>query len=273
MDVQNKTVVVTGAANGIGRALCRRFAEAGAKSIVVSDRDAEGASAVAAEIGGTAVACDVGCETEMKRMVEQALQQCGAIDLFASNAGMTVKGGIDVPNESWQRCWDVNVMSHVYAARAVLPSMLQRGEGYLLNVASAAGLLTEMGSAVYSATKHAAVAFAEWLSIHYRPRGVNVSCLCPAGVDTGFLNPSDVYDQFLKRSSVTPEEVAESVVAGLAEENFLILPHSDVGEFFAFKSQNYDKWLGNFAHVNERLQRQAEKQKSQDGQRGERREE
>ena len=263
MDVQGKTVVVTGAANGIGRALCRRFAEAGAGKVVVSDRDDAGAAEVASEIGGVSIRCDVSSEDDVIRLVEQSLQECGGIDLFVSNAGMTVKGGIEVANDDWQRCWDVNVMSHVYGARGVLPSMLERGEGYLLNVASAAGLLTEMGSAVYSVTKHAAVAFAEWLSIHYGPKGIRVSCLCPAGVDTGFLNPDDVYDQFLKRSAVTPEEVAESVISGLAEEKFLILPHPDVGEFFAFKSQNYDKWLGNFAHLNARMQRIADKQASQ----------
>jgi short-subunit dehydrogenase len=206
------------------------------------------------------IVCDVGCEPEIVRLVEQSLQVCGAIDLFVSNAGVTAKGGVDVDNAAWQRCWDVNVMSHVYAARAVLPSMLDRGEGYLLQVASAAGLLTEMGSAVYSVTKHAAVAFAEWLAIQYRPRGIPVSCLCPAGVDTGFLDPDDVYDQFLKRSAVTPEAVAEAVVAGLLTEKFLILPHPEVAEFHAFKAQNYDQWLGNFAHLNARMQRLARRQ-------------
>jgi NAD(P)-dependent dehydrogenase (short-subunit alcohol dehydrogenase family) len=229
--------------------------------VVVSDLDAEAAQTVAAEINGIAIACDVRSESEVRQLVARALQECGRIDLLVSNAGVTAKGGIEVSDEAWQRCWEVNVVSHVYAARALLPHMLERGEGYLLQVASAAGLLTEMGSAAYSVTKHAAVAFAEWLSIHYQPRGIRVSCLCPAGVETGFLNPDDVYDQFLKRSAVTPEAVAESVVTGLREEKFLILPHPEVAEFLAFKSQNYDKWLGNFAHLNQRMQRLAERQR------------
>jgi NAD(P)-dependent dehydrogenase (short-subunit alcohol dehydrogenase family) len=262
MNLQDRIIVVTGGANGIGRAMCRRFAQAGAARVIVSDRDINGASAVADEIGGLAIPCDVRSETEVQRLVERTLEDAGPIDLFVSNAGITVKGGIDVANDDWQRCWDINLMSHVYGARAVLPSMLERGSGYLLQVASAAGLLTEMGSAVYSVTKHAAVAFAEWLSIHYQPKGIRVSCLCPAGVDTGFLNPDDVYDQFLKRTSVTPEVVAESVVAGLESEKFLILPHPEVAEFFAFKSQNHDQWLGNFAHLNSRMQRLADRQRA-----------
>lgn len=261
MNLRDKTIVITGGANGIGRAMCRRFAQVGARRIVVADRDSAGAAATAREIDGLAFACDVSSEPEVVRLVEHSQQACGPIDLFVSNAGITAKGGINVDNAAWQRCWDVNLMSHVYAARAVLPVMLERGEGYLLQVASAAGLLTEMGSAVYSVTKHAAVAFAEWLAIHYRPRGIRVSCLCPAGVDTGFLNPNDVYDQFLKRSALTPELVAETVVAGLEAEKFLILPHPDVAEFFAFKAQNYDQWLANFAHLNSRMQRLAERQR------------
>jgi NAD(P)-dependent dehydrogenase (short-subunit alcohol dehydrogenase family) len=260
MDIRGRCIVVTGGANGIGRALCRRFAAEGAARIVVSDVDAVAAQAVAAEIGGLAIACDVGSEEQVQALVRRAQDECGRIDLFVSNAGVTAKGGLEVGNDAWQRCWNINVMAHVYAARAVLPQMLERQEGYLLQVASAAGLLTEMGSAVYSVTKHAAVAFAEWMSIHYQSRGIRVSCLCPAGVDTGFLNPDDVYDQFLKRSAVTPEAVADSVVDGLRAERFLILPHPEVAEFFAFKAQNYDQWLGNFAHLNQRMQRLAERQ-------------
>jgi NAD(P)-dependent dehydrogenase (short-subunit alcohol dehydrogenase family) len=264
MELHDRLVVVTGGGNGIGRALCRRFAAEGAARIVVSDIDAESAQTVAAEVNGMAIPCDVRSEGAVQELVRRVLHEAGRIDLFVSNAGVTAKGGIEVSNEAWQRCWDVNVISHVYAARAVLPQMLERGEGYLLQVASAAGLLTEMGSAAYSVTKHAAVAFAEWLSIHYQARGIRVSCLCPAGVDTGFLNPDDVYDQFLKRSAVTPEAVAESVVAGLREEKFLILPHPEVAEFLAFKAQNYDKWLGNFAHLNQRMQRLAERQRERE---------
>lgn len=260
MEIKGRCIVVTGGANGIGRALCRRFATDGAARVVVSDLDVDAARAVASEIGGLAIGCDVSSEEQVQALARQSLDACGRIDVFVSNAGVTAKGGLEVGNDAWQRCWDVNVMAHVYAARAVLPQMLERQEGYLLQVASAAGLLTEMGSAVYSATKHAAVAFAEWLAIHYRPQGIRVSCLCPAGVDTGFLNPDDVYDQFLKRSAVTPEEIADSVVEGLRAERFLILPHPEVAEFFAFKAQHYDQCLGNFAHLNQRMQRLAERQ-------------
>jgi NAD(P)-dependent dehydrogenase (short-subunit alcohol dehydrogenase family) len=260
MDIKGRCVIVTGGANGIGRALCRRFAAQGAACVVVSDLDVGAARSVASEIGGIAIACDVSSEEQVQELVSQSLDKCGRIDLIVSNAGVTAKGGLEVGNDAWQRCWNINVMAHVYAARAVLPQMLERQAGYLLQVASAAGLLTEMGSAAYSATKHAAVAFAEWLAIHYGPKGIRVSCLCPAGVDTGFLNPDDVYDQFLKRSAVTPEEVADSVVDGLRTERFLILPHPEVAEFLAFKAQNYDQWLGNFAHLNQRMQRLAERQ-------------
>lgn len=260
MELKDQVIVVTGGGNGIGRALCRRFAAEGAARLVVSDLNASAAAAVAEEIDGLSIPANVADEADVQNVVTRTLQECGRIDLFVSNAGMTVKGGAEISNDDWQRCWDVNVMSHVFGARAVLPHMLERGSGYLLQVASAAGLLTEMGSAVYSATKHAAVAFAEWLAIHYHPRGIHVSCLCPAGVDTGFLNPDDVYDQFLKRSAVTPEVVADAVVAGLRTEKFLILPHPEVAEFFAFKAGNYDQWLGNFAHLNQRMQRLAERQ-------------
>jgi NAD(P)-dependent dehydrogenase (short-subunit alcohol dehydrogenase family) len=261
VEVQDKVIVVTGGANGIGRALCRRFAAEGAATVVVSDIALPAAEQVAREFEGLALSCDVSREADVQSLVRAALAACGRIDLFVCNAGITVKGGVEVDNAAWQRVWDINVMAHVYAARAVLPHMLERGEGYLLQVASAAGLLTEMGSAVYSATKHAAVAFAEWLAIHYRPRGIRVSCLCPAGVDTGFLNQDDVYDQFLRRSAATPEAVAESVVAGLRSEQFLILPHPEVAEFLAFKAQNCDQWLANFAHLNQRMERLAARQR------------
>lgn len=257
MDVREKIVVVTGGANGIGRALCRRFAAEGAARVIVSDVDLDGARSVADEIIGTAIACDVSAEHAVRGLIERVLADCGRIDAFVSNAGVTAKGGLEVSNEAWQQCWDVNLMAHVYAARAVLPSMIERGGGYLVQVASAAGLLTELGSAVYSVTKHAAVALAEWLSIHYQPQGIRVSCVCPAGVATDFLNDDDIYDQFLRRSAVEPEDVAEAVIQGMRDEVFLVLPHSEVAEFFQFKTSNYDQWLSNFAHTNERLQKLA----------------
>ncbi|REJ95325.1 MAG: SDR family NAD(P)-dependent oxidoreductase [Planctomycetota bacterium] len=262
MEVRNRVIVVTGAAGGIGRALCRRFADEQAERVVVSDVDESAAQAVSSELGGLAIACDVSSPDSMDALVRRTIAECGRIDVFVSNAGVTSKGGVDLPIEDWQRCWDVNVMAHVHAARSVVPRMLERGEGYLVQVASAAGLLTEMGSAPYSTTKHAAVALAEWLAVHYQPRGIRVSCVCPAGVDTGFLNPDNVYDQFLKRTACSPEQVAEAVISTMREETFLALPHPEVGEFFAFKAQHYDEWLENFAKLNERMQRLAAKRTS-----------
>lgn len=257
MEIEDKVVIVTGAARGIGRALCQRFAEEQARHVVVADLDGAAAEQVAGEIGGSAECCDVAVEGQIRSLVEDTLAAHGRIDLFVSNAGITVKGGIEVPDDDWLRLWNVNLMAHLYAARAVLPHMLQRGEGYLLQVSSAAGLLTEIGSAAYSVTKAAAVSLAEWLSVHYQKRGIKVSCLCPAGVATEFLDLDDPIHRFLHMSAVTPAEVAQSVVEGLREEQFLILTHPEVGEFFQFKTQDYDRWLKNFARVHEKLTRQA----------------
>jgi len=265
MELANRVIVVTGAGRGIGRAICRRIAAERPRQIVVTDLDLDAAQTVAGEVDGRGIACDVSNVVAVNELVSDVTRESGQIDVFVSNAGVTAKGGVELPEEDWQRCWDVNVMAHVYAARAILPQMRERGEGYLVQVASAAGLLTEMGSAPYSATKHAAVALAEWLAIHNQPAGVRVSCVCPAGVDTGFLNPDDVYDQFLRRSAVTPEVVAEAVVAGIRDEQFLILPHPEVAEFFQAKSQDYDGWIKNFAHLNSRMERLAARQDQRRG--------
>jgi NAD(P)-dependent dehydrogenase (short-subunit alcohol dehydrogenase family) len=245
MKLQDKVAVVTGGAMGIGRALCLRFAREGARAVVVADIEESRAAEVAKEIGGFAVATDVGKEADITRLVEQTLNRYGQIDLFCSNAGIGgMPGGAEVPNEAWQQIIDVNLMAHIYAARAVVPAMLARGEGYLLQTASAAGLLTQVGSAPYSVTKHAAVAFAEWLSITYGDKGIKVSCICPQGVRTRMLWGEDGRDEnFLVAGSVEPEDVAEAVVAGLAEERFLILPHPEVAEYFLRKATDYDRWL------------------------------
>lgn len=255
MELRDRVVIVTGGANGIGRALCRRFAQEMPRGLLVADIDLSGAEQVAGETGGVAVRCDVADELEVQSLVRVALEQFGQIDLFCANAGVTAKGGLDAPDSEWERNWRVNVMSHVYAARGVVPHMLKRGEGYFLPTASAAGLLTEIGSAPYSVTKHGTVAFAEWLSVHYRRRGLRVSVLCPAGVATDFLDLSDPVHQFLHLSSLTPEQVADSVVAGIGTEQFLILPHPEVREFFAYKGEDYDRWLHNFSRVHEKLER------------------
>jgi NAD(P)-dependent dehydrogenase (short-subunit alcohol dehydrogenase family) len=242
--ITDKVVVVTGGGNGIGRALSRRFAVECAKAVVVVDLDAAAAERVAVEIAGVPIAADVSREDHVKRVVAQVIEQYGAIDLFCSNAGIAVDGDEQTPTADWQRCWDVNVMAHVFAARAVLPSMLARGQGYLLQTVSAAGLLTHPHSATYAVTKHASLAFAEWLSMTYGDRGITVSALCPQGVRTDMLQRASAGGRtFLVDSAVGPDQVADDVVKGLAEERFLILPHPEVADYFRRKAGDYDRWL------------------------------
>jgi NAD(P)-dependent dehydrogenase (short-subunit alcohol dehydrogenase family) len=245
MYLKDKVAVVTGGGNGIGAALCRRFAAEGARGVVVADLAAADAAAVADEIRGVAVTVNVGVEKDVQRLVAEATSRFGQIDLFCSNAGIAIGGGPDTPDSQWQKIWDVNFMAHVYAARAVLPAMLERGDGYLLNTASAAGLLTSLGSAPYAVTKHAAVALAEWLSITYGEAGIKVSCLCPQGVMTNMLlrDGAGPATEFLKAEAVTVEQVADAVIEGLAAEKFLILPHPVVGKYMTHKATDYDRWL------------------------------
>jgi NAD(P)-dependent dehydrogenase (short-subunit alcohol dehydrogenase family) len=257
MKLREKIVVVTGGANGIGRALCRRFKQEGAAGIVVADIDAAGTGEVAREVGGVAVTTDVAVEADVKKLADTAISKFGRIDLFCSNAGISVRGGEEVADSDWQRIWGINVMAHIYAARAVLPGMLKRGEGYLLQTASAAGLLSQIGSAPYAVTKHAAVAFGEWLSINYGDRGIKVSCLCPQGVRTNMLvGPNGDRRTFLTDGSVSPEEVAESVVRGLEAEQFLILPHPEVLDYFRRKGSDYDRWLGGMRRLQKKVREQ-----------------
>ena len=210
MIVTDKIVVVTGGGNGIGRALCRRFTADRAKTVVVADVDAEAAQRVANEIGGVAIAADVAREADVTRLVAQVTARHGPIDLFCSNAGIAIDGDENTPAADWQRCWDVYVMAHVYAARAVLPGMLARGQGHLLQTVSAAGLLTHLRSATYAVTKHAALAFAEWLAIAYGDRGIRVSALCPQGVRTDMLQRASANGRaFLTDSALEPEQVAD----------------------------------------------------------------
>ena len=252
MDLAGKVVVVTGAASGIGRAMALRFDAEGAKAVAVADRDADGAAATAAAIGarGLAVTTDVSDEADVRRLVEVTEEAFGPIDLFCSNAGIATNGGVDAPDADWQRIWDINVMAHVYAARAVLPGMLARGEGYLLNTASAAGLLTQIGSAPYSVTKHAAVALAEWLSITHGDAGIKVSCLCPQGVRTPMLGDGGA---LLGPGALEPEQVAEAVVAGLRSEEFLILPHPEVREYVRRKADDHDRWIRGMRRLQARV--------------------
>ena len=253
MELKDKVAVVTGGANGIGRALCRKFAAVGARGVVVADLDADGAGRVAAEIGGLVVPTDVSVESDIFKLVEKTTSAFGRIDLFCSNAGITLDGGAEVPDSGWQQIMSINVMAHIYAARAVLPAMLARGEGYLLQTVSAAGLLTSLGSAPYSVTKHAALAFAEWLSITYGDAGIRVSALCPQGVRTSMLPRFLETDgEALRESALEPEQVADIVVAGLAKEQFLILPHPQVAEFFQRKATEYDRWIRGMRRLREK---------------------
>jgi NAD(P)-dependent dehydrogenase (short-subunit alcohol dehydrogenase family) len=244
MKVAGKVVVVTGGATGIGRALCRRFAAEGARAVVVADIDTAGAAAVAGETGGWALAADVAREADVAGLVAAVTDRYGAIDLFCSNAGIIIEGGVETPDEQWQAIWGVNVLAHIYAARAVLPGMVARGGGYLLQTVSAAGLLSQIGSAPYAVTKHAALALAEWISITYGDRGIGVSVICPQGVRTNMLlRPRPGGESFLVAGAVEPEQVADAAVEGLADERFLILPHPEVAEYFRRKATDYDRWL------------------------------
>ena len=244
MQIAGKVVIVTGGANGIGRALCHKFAQEGAKAVIVSDIDVHGAEQVADEIKSVAIPANVGQEREVARLVETVTRDFGRVDLLCSNAGIGVAGGEEAPDADWERSWQINVMSHVFAARAVLPQMLERKDGYLLQTVSAAGLLTQIGSAPYAVTKHAALSFAEWLSITYGDRGIKVSALCPQGVRTNMLRRADFAGgAFLLDTAIEPEQVAEDVVKGLAEEKFLILPHPEVAKYFQNKANDYDRWI------------------------------
>ena len=243
MEVKHKTIVVTGGASGIGRALCQRFAAEGAKLVVVADLKGEAATHVAEEIGGIAIETEVANERAVIALVKQITERFGEIDLFCSNAGILVQGGVEADNADWQRVWEVDVMAHVYSARAVLPSMLSRGEGYLLQTVSAAGLLTLLGSAPYSVAKHAALALAEWLAITYGDRGLKVSALCPQGVRTAMLAADSSAGPVLQEGAIDPDQVADAVIEGLRNERFLILPQPEVAEYFRRKATDYERWL------------------------------
>ena len=249
MEVAGKIVVVTGGANGIGKALCERFAREGAEKVVVVDLEQSNAEAVAATIDGDAFGVDVRDEAQIKAMVAEVEARYGRIDLFCSNAGIIAGDGepwyaSSAPNETWQAMWDIHVMAHVWAARACLPGMIARGEGYFLNTASAAGLLNQVGDAAYSTTKHAAVGFAESLAITHGDDGIKVSCLCPQAVSTRMIGSIEGGGTAGVDGIVTPEQVAETVVQGLAEEKFLLRPHPEVVQYRERKTADYDRWLG-----------------------------
>lgn len=251
MEVRDKHVLVTGAAHGIGRALCRAFHREGARAITVVDRDLAGAEVVAAEIEGTAVEADVSHEAAIRRAVEQATRAHGRIDLLCSNAGVAFS---DAPgwtaasqtNDQWDRIWRINVMAHVWAVRAALPSMIAAGGGYLLHTVSAAGLLNQIGDAAYSTTKHAALGFAEAVAITHGEQGIGVSVLCPQAVATRMFQGEEF--EAAARAAMADgvleaDDVAAAAVDGLRRERFLILPHPQVSTYFERKAADYDRWL------------------------------
>ena len=250
MKVSDKVIVVTGGASGIGTALCRRFAQEGAKAVTVADIDEKGAKVIADEIGGFAIKCDVRKEEDIINVVEETEKRSGPIDMFCSNAGIASDGIIEAPNEDWQRVWEIHVMAHVYAARALIPRMIERGGGYLLNTASAAGLLSQIGSAPYSVTKHAAVGLAEILAISYGDQGIKVSVICPQAVLTAMTREGGgvaAVDGMME-----PEVLADSVIKGLEEERFMILPHPEVQTYFERKASDYDRWINGMRRLQKR---------------------
>lgn len=249
MELKDKIVVVTGAASGIGKALAVRFAAEGAKAVICADLNGKGAEETASEINGHAFEVNVGREMEIAGMIEKVEAEIGPIDLFFSNAGILSVGGAEVPNEEWQRIWEVNVMSHIWAARHMIPRMVERGGGYLVSTASAAGLLNQVGSAPYGVTKHAAVGLAEWLAMTHGDDGIKVSVLCPQAVRSemtrGHEDGVASMDGMLE-----PEIVADACVETIRNETFLVLPHPEVLAYMRNKTENYDKWIGGMRKLN-----------------------
>ena len=249
MELKDKIIVVTGAASGIGRALAQRFAAEGARKVICADLNLAGAEETARAIDGLAWQVDVAHEAEIATMIARIEDEIGPIDLFCSNAGILTVGGVEVPDAQWQKIWDINVMSHVWAARHLVPRMAKRGGGYLLNTASAAGLLNQVGSAPYGVTKHAAVGLAEWLALSYGDQGIKVSVLCPQAVRSEMTRGHEegvaAMDGMLE-----PEPVAEACVAAIRAETFLVLPHAEVLGYMRKKTENYDRWIGGMRKLN-----------------------
>jgi NAD(P)-dependent dehydrogenase (short-subunit alcohol dehydrogenase family) len=249
-----QNVVVTGAGQGIGRALAARCAAEGAR-VVVNDLNVDTAAAVAEEIGGSAIAGDAASEQGLTALHDAAIEQLGHIDVWIANAGIERGLGLFAPDEHWVQSLDVNVMAHVRAARLLMPAWLEQGSGRFVSVASAAGLLTMLGSAPYSVTKHAAVAFAEWLAATYSHRGIRVHTICPLGVNTRMLADSGPLKSVLTRDPVLePEDIAEALITAMADDRFLVLPHPQVGDYYAYRATNTDAWLGAMNHLQQQLE-------------------
>lgn len=252
MDLREKIIVVTGAAAGIGRALCLAFAGQGAKSIVCVDLDLSGAKETASLVNGLPLKVDVAKEDEIASMIAQVEADLGPIDLFCSNAGVLTEGGVEVSNADWQKLWEINVMSHVWAARHLVPRMVARGGGYLLNTASAAGLLNQIGSAPYGVTKHAAVGLAEWLAMTHGDDGIKVSVLCPQAVRTAMTEGHEDHVAALD-GMLEPADAAQACIEAIRTETFLVLPHPSVLEYMRLKTADYDRWIGGMRKLNRRF--------------------
>ena len=243
MDLEGKVIIVTGAGSGIGEALARRFAKESPAGLVLADLNMTAVEAVAEEISAVGKRADVSDPEANRRLIDETEDRFGPIDLFCANAGIGFAGDEQTSASEWDRMWQVNLMSQVHAAKHLIPEWVARGEGYFLSTASAAGLLTNLKAAQYSVTKHAAVAFAEWLSVTYGDAGIRVSCLCPMGVNTPFVQSASEFADLLGPHLIEPSAVADAVVAGIADERFLILPHPDVERFFQNKANDYDQWI------------------------------
>ncbi|MFT6434525.1 MAG: NAD(P)-dependent dehydrogenase (short-subunit alcohol dehydrogenase family) [Candidatus Azotimanducaceae bacterium] len=256
--LEDKITVVTGAGSGIGRALAIRFAQRGARAVVCTDLNAENAAETAEMIGavGTSAALDVADEAAIEALVAETQASIGGIDIFVSNAGYGQSGGLSMATEDWKRMMDVHTWSHLAAARAVIPGMVERGGGYLLNTASAAGLLTQINSGAYAVSKHAAVALAEWLAINYGEQGIGVSVLCPQAVRTNILGPIAKRPNSTQASAdgvLEPEDVANTCIEAMEEGRFLVLPHPEVATYFQRKANDYDRWLGGMRRFKNKL--------------------
>ena len=255
MEIAGRIAVITGAGSGIGRAMAQRFAAEGARKVVCVDRVDDSVAEVAQGIGDVATArtLDVTDEAGVAELIAEVERDFGTIDLLCSNAGIAVRGDIETDNDSWEQSWQVNVMAHLYAARAALPRMLERGEGYLVNTASAAGLLTQIGSASYAVTKHAAVGLAEFLAINYADRGIGVSVLCPQAVRTAMTADTENGGVAGVDGMIEPEQAAEAVVDAVREERFLILTHPEVLTYMQRKTADYDRWIKGMRRLRERF--------------------
>jgi len=249
MLLKDKVAVITGAARGIGKSLAERFSSEAAR-VVCADVDLSGAQEVAESIGGLAVSCDVSSDAAIQSLIETVETEIGPIDLFCANAGILTLGGLEVSDADWDRIWKINVMSHVWTARHLIPRMVERGGGYLLTTASAAGLLNQPGAAPYGVTKHAAVGFAEWVALTYRDQGIRVSVLCPQAVRTEMIRGHEQSVAAID-GVLEPEDVAQACIDAIHEERFLVLPHEKVLDYMRFKAEDYDKWLDGMSKLNQ----------------------